>query len=588
VYQGNKNERIDMLSLEEIKSRAREWLGEEFNENTRNEVREMLEKDEKKLIDAFYQDLEFGTGGLRGIMGAGTNRMNIYTLGKATQGLSNYIIKHAGKKEISVAIAHDCRNNSRLFAETAADIFSANGFTVYLFESLRPTPELSFAIRHFRCQSGVVITASHNPPEYNGYKAYWDDGGQVVAPHDTGIIEEVRKITSVKEIRSDADKGKINILGKEIDNLFLDEIRKISLHPELIRRHSEMGIVYTPIHGSGVTLIPPALRMLGFTNLINVPEQDIIDGNFPTVKSPNPEEPGALRMAIERATSTGAELVMASDPDADRLGVAVKNMTGEFVLLNGNQTAAILTYYILSQFKELKRYQGNEYIITTIVTTDLLNKIAEGFNVMSYDVLTGFKFFAELIRNLEGSGKYIAGGEESYGFLPGDYVRDKDAVGSCAMVAEAAAWAKDKGMSLFEMLIDIYLKFGLYKERLFNIVKKGKEGADEIKAIMNSYRSNAPEIINNSRVIKINDYMDLKSHDLIKGTSSSIDLIKSDVLQFFLEDGSKISIRPSGTEPKIKFYFSVNTKLESADKFEVTERLLDKRIEDIIKDMRLI
>jgi phosphoglucomutase len=514
--------------------------------------------------------------------------MNIYTLGKATQGLSNYIIKHAGKKEISVAIAHDCRNNSRLFAETAADIFSANGFTVYLFESLRPTPELSFAIRHFRCQSGVVITASHNPPEYNGYKAYWDDGGQVVAPHDTGIIEEVRKITSVKEIRSDADKGKINILGKEIDNLFLDEIRKISLHPELIRRHSEMGIVYTPIHGSGVTLIPPALRMLGFTNLINVPEQDIIDGNFPTVKSPNPEEPGALRMAIERATSTGAELVMASDPDADRLGVAVKNMTGEFVLLNGNQTAAILTYYILSQFKELKRYQGNEYIITTIVTTDLLNKIAEGFNVMSYDVLTGFKFFAELIRNLEGSGKYIAGGEESYGFLPGDYVRDKDAVGSCAMVAEAAAWAKDKGMSLFEMLIDIYLKFGLYKERLFNIVKKGKEGADEIKAIMNSYRSNAPEIINNSRVIKINDYMDLKSHDLIKGTSSSIDLIKSDVLQFFLEDGSKISIRPSGTEPKIKFYFSVNTKLESADKFEVTERLLDKRIEDIIKDMRLI
>lgn len=577
-----------MLSLEEIKSRAREWLGEEFNENTRNEVREMLEKDEKKLIDAFYQDLEFGTGGLRGIMGAGTNRMNIYTLGKATQGLSNYIIKHAGKKEISVAIAHDCRNNSRLFAETAADIFSANGFTVYLFESLRPTPELSFAIRHFRCQSGVVITASHNPPEYNGYKAYWDDGGQVVAPHDTGIIEEVRKITSVKEIRSDADKGKINILGKEIDNLFLDEIRKISLHPELIRRHSEMGIVYTPIHGSGVTLIPPALRMLGFTNLINVPEQDIIDGNFPTVKSPNPEEPGALRMAIERATSTGAELVMASDPDADRLGVAVKNMTGEFVLLNGNQTAAILTYYILSQLKELKRYQGNEYIITTIVTTDLLNKIAEGFNVMSYDVLTGFKFFAELIRNLEGSGKYIAGGEESYGFLPGDYVRDKDAVGSCAMVAEAAAWAKDKGMSLFEMLIDIYLKFGLYKERLFNIVKKGKEGADEIKAIMNSYRSNAPEIINNSRVIKINDYMDLKSHDLIKGTSSSIDLIKSDVLQFFLEDGSKISIRPSGTEPKIKFYFSVNTKLESADKFEVTERLLDKRIEDIIKDMRLI
>ena len=576
-----------MLSIDEIKSKARQWLGPEFNEETRKEVREMFEKDEKKLIDAFYQDLEFGTGGLRGIMGAGTNRMNIYTLGMATQGLSNYIIKECGNKGIKVAIAHDCRNNSRYFAETAADIFSANGFEVYLFEALRPTPELSFAIRQYKCQSGVVITASHNPPEYNGYKAYWDDGGQVVAPHDEGIIEEVRKITSVSQIKFDRKKEKIEIIGKETDQLFLNEVIKMSINPDIIKKQNDIGIVYTPIHGSGGTVVPRALQMFGFKNIQNVPEQDIVDGNFPTVKSPNPEEPAALSMAIKKAYETGAELVMATDPDADRIGIAVRNKKGEFVLLNGNQTGVLLTHYILSQFKERNKYKGNEYIIKTIVTTDLLDKIAEKYKVKCYNVLTGFKFFAELIRNLEGKEKYIGGGEESYGFLPGDYVRDKDAVASCALAAEVAAYARNKGKSLYEQLIDIYLEYGLYKEKLINIVRKGKEGADEIKAMMTAFRNNPPKIINNSTVIKINDYDTLISIDCLTGRKSRIDLLKSDVLQFFLEDGSKISVRPSGTEPKIKFYFSVNTKLESADKFDKTDKFLDQRIDGIIKDMKL-
>lgn len=576
-----------MLSLDEIRKKATGWLGNEFNDDTRREVMEMLDKDEKKLIDAFYQDLEFGTGGLRGIMGAGTNRMNIYTLGMATQGLSNYIIKQCGDSGIRVAIAYDCRNNSQYFAETAADIFSANGFEVYLFESLRPTPELSFAIRHYKCQSGVVITASHNPPEYNGYKAYWDDGGQVVAPHDEGITEEVRKILSVNEIRFNGKKDKIKIIGKETDELFLNEVRKMSLNPDVIKKFSDIGIVFTPIHGTGIKMVPPALKMYGFKNIISVPEQDISDGNFPTVKSPNPEEPDALRMAINKAVETGAELVMATDPDADRLGIAVRDRNGEFILLNGNQTGVILIWYILSQYKERKKYKGNEYIIKTIVTTDLLERIADGYNVEYFNVLTGFKFFAELIRKNEGRKTYIGGGEESYGFLPGEYVRDKDAVASCALVAEAAAWSKSRGKSLFELLLDIYVEFGFFKEKLINIVRKGKEGADEIKAMMTGYRNNPPEKINNSRVIKIIDYEKQISFNKLKGSESKIDLIKSDVLQFFLEDGSKISVRPSGTEPKIKFYISVNTTLKSADKFEETEKYLDQRIGDIIKDMKL-
>lgn len=576
-----------MLTIDEIKAKAQTWLGPEYNEETRNEVREMLEKDEKKLIDAFYQDLEFGTGGLRGVMGAGTNRMNIYTLGMATQGLSNYIKKVCGNNGIRVAIGHDCRNNSRYYAETAADIFSANGFEVFLFDSLRPTPELSFAIRQHKCQSGVMITASHNPPEYNGYKAYWNDGGQVVAPHDDGVMEEVRRIKSVSEIKFERNKEKIRIIGRETDKLFLDEVLKMSINHDAIQKQSDIGIVYTPIHGTGVDIIPEALRMFGFKNIRNVPEQDVPDGNFPTVKSPNPEEPAALSMAIKKAYETGAELVLATDPDADRLGLAVRNKKGEFVLLNGNQTGVLLTHYILSQFREKNKYKGNEYIIKTIVTTDLLDRIAEKYNVKCYNVLTGFKFFAELIRQLEGREKYIGGGEESYGFLPGDYVRDKDAVASCALSAEVAAWAASKGKSLFDYLTDIYIEYGIYREKLINLVRKGKEGADEIKAMMKNYRNNPPETINKSRVIKINDYETLISTNCITGHKEKIDLLKSDVLQFFLEDGSKISVRPSGTEPKIKFYFSVNTKLASADKLEATEKILDKRIADIINEMKL-
>lgn len=576
-----------MSNIDEIRKKADSWLGAEFNEETRKEVHEMVANDEKKLIDAFYQDLEFGTGGLRGIMGAGTNRMNIYTLGMATQGLSNYIIKKCGKSGIKVAIAYDCRNNSRYFAETTANVFSANGFEVFLFESLRPTPELSFAIRLYKCQSGVVITASHNPPEYNGYKVYWDDGGQVVAPHDEGITDEVRSITSVSQIKFEGRKDKIKILGKETDDLFLKEVYKMRINPEVIKKFSDIGIVYTPIHGTGITLIPAALKMFGFRNIISVHAQDVVDGNFSTVKSPNPEEPDALKMAIRRAVETYAELVMATDPDADRLGLAVKNKTGEFILLNGNQTGVILIWYILSQFKEKNKYKGNEYIIKTIVTSDLIEQIAKGYNVEYFNVLTGFKYFAELIRKNEGKKKYIGGGEESYGFLPGEYVRDKDAVASCALAAEATAWAKSRGKSLYELLIDIYKEYGFYKEKLINIVRKGKEGADEIKKMMQDYRNNPPERINNCRVIKINDYETQISHDIVLGTKTKIQLTKSDVLQFFLEDGSKISVRPSGTEPKIKFYFSVNTHLESEDKFEAAELLLDKRILEIISDMKL-
>jgi len=576
-----------MLSLNNIKKKASTWLGEEFNEETRKEVREMLDNDEKKLIDAFYQDLEFGTGGLRGIMGAGTNRMNIYTLGMATQGLANYIIKQFGNKGIRVAIAYDCRNNSHYFAETTTDIFTANGFDVYLFESLRPTPELSFAIRHYKCHSGVVITASHNPPEYNGYKVYWNDGGQVVAPHDEAIIEEVRKIKSVNDIKFKGDKSKVRMLGKETDDAFLKEMLTISINPELIRKHSDLGIVYTPIHGTGIKLVPPALRLFGFRNIITVAEQEQPDGNFPTVKSPNPEDPEALKLAIETAIRNGSDIVMATDPDADRLGIAVKNKEGDFIMLNGNQTCVLLIYYILSQYKEKNKYLGNEYILKTIVTTDLLDKIAEKYNVECFNLLTGFKFFAELIRILEGKKKFIGGGEESYGFLPGDYVRDKDAVASCALVAEAAAWAKSRGKTLFDILIDIYLEFGLYNEKLVNIVRKGAKGANEIKEMMRNYRSNPPKKINNNNVLRISDYETLTTTDCLTGEKTGIKLQKSDVLQFFLEDGSKISIRPSGTEPKIKFYFSVNTKLESASAYDDTMKLLDERIEGIINNMKL-
>jgi len=572
-------------NTEPIYERARAWTSAEYDEDTRKEVLYMMENDEKKLIDSFYRDLEFGTGGLRGIMGAGTNRMNRYTVGMATQGMANYLVKNFPGKNISVAIAHDCRNKSRYFSEIVAGIFSANGFQVYLFESLRPTPELSFAIRYLECQSGVIITASHNPPEYNGYKAYWDDGGQVTAPHDMNIIEEVRRITSVSQIEFDGPEENIHIIGKDIDELFINTIKKVSLNPDCIKEKHDIGIVYTPIHGTGVEIIPATLRKFGFTNIINVPEQDIVDGNFPTVESPNPEEPKAFKMALEKAEKHGAYIALATDPDGDRLGVAVRNRSGEFVLLNGNQTGAILTWYIISQMKAKNILKGNEYIIKTIVTSDLLDRIAEKNGVECFNVLTGFKYFASLMEKLGKERKYIGGGEESFGYLPGDYVRDKDAVGSCAMISEVAAFTACSGKSLFDILIDIYYEYGLFREKLVNIVRKGKEGADEINRMMEDFRNNPPEAVNNSRVVKIIDYLEGISRDLSENKKTFFDMEKSNVLQFFLEDGSKISMRPSGTEPKIKFYFSVNDKLENRDEYEKKEAELDRRIDELIREM---
>jgi phosphoglucomutase len=580
---------MSSFSTEDIRKRATKWLSAEFDETTRKEVQHMLDHDEKSLIDAFYKDLEFGTGGLRGIMGAGTNRMNIYTLGMAAQGQANYLIKHFGKQaDIRLAIAHDCRRNSRLFAETAAAIFVENGFRVYLFESLRPTPELSFAMREYGCKSGVVITASHNPPEYNGYKAYWDDGGQVVPPHDEGIIEEVRKIKSVSEVRFGKGDRNIIILGKEIDDKFIAKLASLSLNPGDIKKQAGLPMVFTPIHGTTSILGPAALRAFGFTNIINVPEQDIPDGNFPTVKSPNPEEAEALSMAIRKAEETGAVLVMATDPDGDRLGIAVRELNGNFKLLNGNETGAILTWYIASQFKERGLLKGNEYVIKTIVTSELMKNIATHYGVESYDVLTGFKYFAELIRELEGKKKYIGGGEESYGYMPGDYVRDKDGIGSCALIAETAAWAAVRGKSLFELLIDIYVTHGLFRERLVNIVRKGKEGADEIKGMMKGYRTSPPATIAGKKVVQINDYELQIIKDMVAKTERPTNMVKSDVLQFFLDDGSKISVRPSGTEPKIKFYFSVNGKITSKGEYSKVSAELEKRIDEIIASMKLI
>lgn len=577
-----------MINIDEIRKKAMVWLGSEFDEPTRQEVRHMLDHDEKSLIDAFYQDLEFGTGGLRGIMGAGTNRMNRYTLGMATQGLSNYLKKHAANRNtIKVAIAYDSRNNSSYFARVAADIFAANGFTAYLFESLRPTPVLSYAIRLHGCDAGVIITASHNPKEYNGYKVSWNDGGQVISPHDNGIIDEVRKIKSVSEIASCADQKRIVMLGSETDKKYLEEVRKLSINSDIIRRNAGMGIVYTPLHGTGYKMVPEALAMYGFTNILSVKEQSIPDGNFPTLRSPNPEEPDALAMAVDLAKQKGADLVMATDPDADRIGIAVRKPSGEFVLLNGNQTGALLTWYIITQKKERKELKGTEYIINTIVTTDLLDRIAEKNGVKCYSVLTGFKFFAALIRELEGKEKYIGGGEESFGYLAGDYVRDKDAVSSCALVAETAAWARDHGKSLWELLLDIYVEYGLYREKLINVVRKGAEGAAEIKKMMEDYRANPPLTIGGSKVTQIDDYLTLVSKGIASGKQLPLTLPRSDVLQFFLDDGTKISVRPSGTEPKIKFYFSAHTSLADTTHFEAAWKGLEERIDDIVKDMKL-
>jgi phosphoglucomutase len=572
----------DKELFQSIDARARKWLGDEFDENTRKQVETMLSGPKNDLVDAFYQDLEFGTGGLRGKMGPGTNRMNEYTVSMATQGLSNYLLREFSHLDtVKVAIAYDCRNNSRLFAETAANIFTANNIDVYLFDSLHPTPVLSFAIRHLKCQSGLVITASHNPKEYNGYKVYWEDGGQIIAPHDVNIVAEVKKVTGISQVKREAQSARLKMIGEEIDVAYLTRVQNLSLSPGINEKWKDMKIVFTPIHGAAVHIVPRALKLFGFENVIHVPEQDEVNGDFPTVESPNPEESAALKLALEKARQTDADLVMGTDPDADRVGVAVKDLDGNFVLLNGNQTASLLLYYLLTRLKEKKGLKGKEYIAKTIVTTELLAEIADRFGVECIDVLTGFKYIAGLMRMNEGTKKFIAGFEESYGYLAGDFVRDKDAVISCCLIAETCAWAMDQGKTLFELLLDLYVEFGFYKESLTYLVKEGKAGADEIAAIMDRFRNSPPETINDSPVMLVNDYLKQKSFDSISQLRNDIDLPKSNVLQFFLSDGSAISVRPSGTEPKIKFYIGVRGKLEKKENFDLADREMKDKTEKI-------
>ena len=575
--------------LNKVQSRAKIWLESNIDSKSKKEIEHLIQNDETELIESFYKDLEFGTGGLRGIMGVGTNRMNIYTVGMATQGLCNYLKQQfTSKKEIKVAIAYDSRNKSRLFAEKTASVFSANGIKVYLFEDLRPTPELSYAIRQLDCQSGIVVTASHNPKEYNGYKVYWEDGGQIISPHDKNIISEVQKIKNISEIKFDDNLKNVEIIGKEIDKKYLNELSKLSLNPKVIKNQKDLRIVYTPIHGTGVDLVPKALKTFGFENVTIVEEQRIPDGNFPTVKSPNPEEPAALALALKKAKEIDADIVMATDPDADRVGIAIKNDRNEFVLLNGNQAAALLINYLISQWKATGKLKGKEYIVKTIVTSELLKDIADKFNVECFDVLTGFKYIADIIKLNEGKKKFIGGGEESYGYLAGEFVRDKDAVISCALLAETAAWAKNNEKTLYEELIDIYIEFGFYKEKLISIVKKGKSGSEEIKKMMDNFRNNPPQTINNSNVMLIHDFEKQKTFDQISHLRYDINLPKSNVLQFILKDGSKISVRPSGTEPKIKFYFGVQDKLEKREDFEQINNLLNDKIDNIIKSLNII
>ncbi len=571
---------------QEILAKAQKWLDSDIDEQSRDEIRSLM-TDEEALTDAFYKDLEFGTGGLRGIMGIGSNRMNKYTVGIATQGLANYLRKCYPNEDIKVAIAHDSRNQSRFFAETTAGVFSANGITVYLFDDLRPTPELSFAIRHLGCQSGVVLTASHNPKEYNGYKAYWNDGAQLVPPHDKNVIDEVNKISGISEVKFGADDALIQPIGAEVDKDYLSEIKKLALSPEAVAQQKDIKIVYSPIHGSGVKLVPPSLEEYGFTQVHVVEKQAQPDGNFPTVVYPNPEEKEALTIALEEAEKLQADLVMATDPDADRVGIAVRNLEGDLELLNGNQTGSLLIYYILQRWKERDQFHGNEYVVKTIVTTDLIEKIAESYNVDCYSTLTGFKYIASLIRELEGKKKYLAGGEESYGYMVSDFVRDKDAVASCAMIAEMYAYAKTKGWSLYEMMIDMYQRFGFYKEALISLTKKGKKGAEEIVQMMADFRSNPPKSFAGSEVVRLIDYQAGISRDLANGAEEALDYDRSNVLQFFTKDGYKISARPSGTEPKIKFYISVNAPLEHRDQFREISTRLDGIIRDIRDDLQL-
>ena len=568
---------------EEIISKAKQWLNPVYDEETRNRVQYLIDNDPKELDESFYRDLEFGTGGLRGIMGLGTNRMNIYTVAMATQGLCNYLKKTYPGELLKVAIAYDSRNNSALFARKTAEIFSANGFMVYLFEELRPTPQLSFAIRHYGCHTGVVVTASHNPKEYNGYKVYWNDGGQLVAPHDKNIIAEVQAIKGIEDVNFDAVEKIILTVKDDIDTAYIEKMKLLSLSPEAIQRQSNLKIVYTSLHGTGITLAPRLLKEYGFTNVMTVAEQDKPDGNFPTVHSPNPEEPAALALALKKAEAENADLVMGTDPDADRVGIAVKDNDNKFILLNGNQTGSLLVYYLLRRWKELGKLDGKQFVAKTIVTTSLIEKIATTYKVDCYNVLTGFKFIAELIRNLEGKKQFIGGGEESYGYLAGDFVRDKDAILSCGLIAEMTAWAKDNGNTLYNLLIDVYLEFGFYKEGLLSLTKKGKDGSEEISSMMEQFRISPPTELDDSKVVLVKDYKNNTIKDTANGSVTETGLPKSDVIQFVCANGTIATVRPSGTEPKIKFYFSICGNLQSRKDFEKENAVLDVRIEALKK-----
>jgi len=569
-----------------VKRNVSKWLNGSYDADTKAIIQKMVETGAvTDLTDAFYKDLEFGTGGLRGIMGAGSNRVNKYTLGMATQGLSNYLLKRYPDQQIKVVIAHDCRNNSKEFARMTAEVFSANGIYVYFFEGLRPTPELSYAIRELGCQSGVMLTASHNPKEYNGYKAYGEDGGQLVSPADKSVLEEVRKIDTIDKINFNGIEENIESIGKEMDDKFLAELVNLSISKEAIARQSDLKIVFSPIHGTGGVLVPPVLKQFGFNNVTLVEEQMVVDGNFPTVIYPNPEEEEALKMAINKAKEIDADLVMATDPDADRVGMAIKNDKGDIVLLNGNQAACLLIRYVLTAWEKAGKLDGNQYVVKTIVTSYLIDKIAASKKVDCYNTLTGFKYIGEVMTRLEGKKTFIAGGEESYGYLVGEHARDKDAVVSCAMIAEMVAYYKDQGSSLYDAMIDMYLEYGFYKEKLIAIKKEGKAGAEEIKAMMDRFRTHPPAILGGSKVTMIKDYKSSLAKDMVSGTAEKIDLPSSNVLQFYTEDGSIISARPSGTEPKIKFYCSVNEPLASKEIFESVQEKLDAKLAKILDDL---
>lgn len=573
-----------------VQSKAQAWLDGDYDEATKAQVRHLMENDHNELVESFYKDLEFGTGGLRGIMGVGTNRMNNYTVGFATQGLANYLKINFPNQEIRVAIAHDSRNNSRTFAERVADIFAANGFKVFLFDALRPTPELSFAIRELKCQSGVMVTASHNPKEYNGYKAYWEDGSQVTSPHDTNIIKEVEKITEVSQVLTGGNPENITILGEEFDKIYLAAIKALSLSPECVANNADMKIVYTPLHGAGVNLVPASLANFGFKNVITVKEQCVLDGNFPTVASPNPEERKTMQMAIDLAQAQNADLVLATDPDSDRLGVALKTGKGDYVLLNGNQTLVLIMCYQLTRWAELGLIKEGDYVVKTIVTSMMPDAVAAHYGVKCYNCLTGFKYIAKIIREQEGKHTYIGGGEESFGYLGGSYVRDKDGVSACSLAAEAAAWCRDtKGMTLYEWLQDLYVKFGFYRESLVNVVRKGKDGAEQIQNMMVEFRANPPKTILGSPVVQVYDYKTLEVLDTVSGVKSPIEGIedKSNVLQWVTADGTKVSVRPSGTEPKIKFYFGVKAALPSVEQFDEVQAALDAKFEAIKAELNL-